>query len=72
MRLLKTVRQKFLTIKRKSKKQYFLSGGPFNNESVWLSPHSKNTLSFTAKGMSGRYTQGDRNTELKWESQWVI
>lgn len=68
MRLLKTVRQKFLSVKRKIKHQYFLTGGPFNEQSLWLSPVCKTTLPFTVKGVTGRYIHDGKHKGLKWES----
>jgi hypothetical protein len=68
MRLIRTVR-KYLTVKRKIRKQYVLDGGPLNNETVCLSSPCKATIQFTLKGQTGRYVQPGltRGTNLTWE-----
>jgi hypothetical protein len=68
MRLIRTVR-KYLTVKRKIRRQYVLNGGPLNNETVWLSTACRTTLSFTLKGQTGRYVQDELNRRngLVWE-----
>lgn len=71
MKLVKTVRQKYLTVKRRPRRRYHLIDGPFGGRTVFMSPSGKNTLVFSFKDYTGRYVPSNMtnlyNTNLLWE-----